>query len=199
MSVAQVSGEWMAVIIPFPVDRVRKAPDVVEEKESTVVCLPTSGNEESPRDQKRAHNISIYALAKRGMSRKEMEHRLLSRDLDEATVRVELERLTAAGLLDDRALAHELVDKYSRRASWGSRAVMLKLRERGIPDSIIEEALSLVSDGVEEEAMRELARKKLSTLGHEPKDAQTRKLGGFLLRKGFAPDRVYELVRELVV
>ena len=132
------------------------------------------------------------------MSRKEMEQRLLSRDLDEATVREEIERLTASGLLDDQALANELVDKYSRRASLGSRAVMSKLRERGIPDSVIEEALSLMGDGAEDDAMRELAHKKLASLAKEPRDAQSRKLGSFLLRKGFAPDRVYELVRELV-
>ena len=199
MSVAQVSGERVAVIIPFPVDRVRRASDAVEREESAVVSLPTPESESLPRDQRRAHNISLYALAKRGMSRKEMEQRLRSRDLDEATVSAEIEELIAAGLLDDRALAQELVDKYSRRASMGSRAVMSKLRERGIPEEVVEEALALVSDSAEDETMRDLARKKLSTLAKEPRDAQSRKLGGYLLRKGFAPDRVYELVRELVV
>ena len=52
MSVAQVSGERMAVIIPFPVDRVRKASDAVQNDGVTIVSLRTSGKDERPRDQK---------------------------------------------------------------------------------------------------------------------------------------------------
>lgn len=206
MSAPQVSGERMATVIPFPLDRVRQSSGVRNHDEARVVELPVFNSSFEPMSEdipkasstRRAHNISMYSLAKRGMSRKEIESLLLSRGLDHETVADEIQSLTDSGLIDDRALAVELVDKYHTRASLGARAVISKLRSRGIPESLIEEAMSIVSESAEDDAMRRLAEKKLSLLSLEEKDAKTRKLGGFLLRKGYSPERVYELVRELV-
>ena len=196
----------MATVIPFPLDRVRQASNAAPYEEGRVVELPVSMDSLEPMSAEkggdsgtsRAHNISVHALAKRGLSKKEMESRLLSRGLDSKTVEEEIQALTDSGLIDDRALAVELVDKYHTRASLGARAVISKIRSRGIPESLIEEAMSIVSESAEDDAMRRLAEKKLSLLSLEEKDAKTRKLGGFLLRKGYSPERVYELVRELV-
>ena len=191
----QLLGEHMAVVIPFPLERVRPAePVATDAVENPVSELPSHHRPE--KKAARARNVSLHALSQRAVSRQELENRLESRGLDEDLISEELDALSGSGLIDDRALARDLVDRYFRRGSLGRRAVASKLRARGIPEDLIREALGSIDADSEENALRDLAERKARSLLGESREAQTRKLGSYLLRKGFEPDRVFDVVRE---
>lgn len=192
----QVQGEHMAIVIPFPLDRVRQAePERENSEESTVMDLPPTRG--AKKQASRARNLSLHALSQRAVSRKELEDRLESRGLEEDLISQEIGALSGSGLIDDRALAHDLVDRYFQRGALGRRAVGLKLRARGLPEEIIREALDTIDEESEENVLRALAQRKVESLVGESREARSRKLGSYLLRKGFEPSRVYDLVREL--
>jgi len=226
MTLPRAEGEREALIIPFPLHRVRQVESVDDQHNATLnqdarvidmdaprgtddvpeehVSADISVEEAieavaaSPRQQRRARNVSLHALAARGQSRWEIESRLRSRELSPEVIADELDVLERSGLIDDEALAAELVDKYAIRGGLGRRAVMDKLRGRKIPDHFIEQALLVLNPEDESQALRELAESKLRSMGSLDRAVAKRRLGALLLRKGYSPSEVYPLVSELL-
>jgi regulatory protein len=137
----------------------------------------------------RAHNVSMRALARRGLSSSEMTDLLRARDLEAADIAFEVTRLEQVGLLDDRELAATLVMQLRERKGLGRSAVTSELRRRKLDPSAIEEALA---DSYDTEGDDELTRARAIALKRAPQlrslDAETarRRLGAFLLRKGYS-------------
>jgi regulatory protein len=137
----------------------------------------------------RAHNVSMYALTRKGMSSGEMADLLRSRDLDASDVAFEVTRLEQVGLLDDRELASTLVRQLRERKGFGRSAITSELRRRKLDASAIEEALDETADA---NGNDELTRARAIALKRAPQlrslDAETarRRLGAFLMRKGYS-------------
>ncbi|MFC0682130.1 regulatory protein RecX [Lysobacter korlensis] len=154
---------------------------------------------ERPADKKtarRAENVSMNALTRRGMSRRELERVLLARELDESTVAAELDRLQGVGLLDDRALAHDLVSRLRDRKGLGRTAVAAELSRRLLPGDVITEALDSIESDDELETARELAIRRAEQLRSLDRATAERRLSGFLQRRGYSGDIVRTAVTE---
>ncbi|MCU1598132.1 MAG: regulatory protein [Actinomycetota bacterium] len=137
----------------------------------------------------RAHNVSMHALTRKGMSSAEMTVLLKSRDLDEHDVEVEVARLEEVGLLDDHDLANNLVRTLRDRKGLGRSAINAELRRRKIDSVAIEEALSdaYPVDGDDElTRAREIAIKRAPQLRSLDAETARRRLGAFLMRKGYS-------------
>jgi regulatory protein len=145
----------------------------------------------------RAHNVALHALARRGVSVAEMRKLLLSRDLDENTVEVELERLLAVDLLNDGALADTLVRSLQERKGLGRSGVTAELRRRGIEQEAITLALETDDDG-DDEAARclEIALKRAPQLRSYDNETAKRRLSGFLMRRGYSGQVVSAAVKQ---
>jgi regulatory protein len=147
--------------------------------------LPESTGERSAR----AHNVSMYALTRKGLSSAEMTDLLRSRDLEAGDVAFEVTRLEQVGLLNDRELAETLVMQLRERKGLGRSAITSELRRRKLDPSAIEEALD---DVYEADGDDELTRAKAIAIKRAPQlrslDAETarRRLGAFLMRKGYS-------------
>ncbi len=137
-------------------------------------------------DTARAHNVSLHALAKRGMSRREVERTLRSRDLDEETITAEIERLEASGLLDDMALAQNLVGVLQERKGYGRQAIAAELTRRLLAPAAIEYALELIDTSDELARAREVAIKRARQLSSYDRDTAVRRLSGYLMRRGYS-------------
>ncbi len=146
------------------------------------------------RSERRAENVSLGALTRRGMSRWEMERTLLARDLDEAVVGEELERLERGGLIDDLALAETIVRTQHERKGLGRSALTSELRRRHIPQEAIDLALEQVDDDDEQARATELAMKRAGQLSSYDQETAIRRLTGFLLRKGYSSSVVRNAV-----
>ncbi len=221
MSVLDVAGERDAVVIPFPQHRVRQPEERrKQETEAAVVAFPrerfvipeqktvaeektlekkASTMTEDPSSlERRAHNVSLHALATRGQSLLEIELRMRSREIPEDVIAAEIERLEGSGLVDDDALAEELVDKYSHRGGLGRRAVADKLRQRKLSPETIERALAALSVDDELEQLREVAQSRARSLTKLPTDVAKRRLVAYLNRRGYSGSSVYEVVQDVL-
>ena len=88
----------------------------------------------------------MNALTRRGMSKREVERSLRARELDDETVAAELDRLEGVGLIDDMALAQNLVGILQERKGLGRSAIAAELTRRLLAPAAIEYALDLDRD-----------------------------------------------------
>ena len=119
-------------------------------------------------------------IGKRAMSRRDLEKKLREKGAGEAEARYAAEWLEAIGAIDDAAYAGALVRHYSGMG-YGPARVREKLREKGVPRELWEDALEeLPEDGGQVDAF---LRSKLR--GRVPDEKEKRRLTNALLRRGF--------------
>jgi len=144
----------------------------------------------------RAENISMHALARRGVSSAEMSSLLAARDLDEQVVSDEVERLEGVGLLNDRELAENLVRSKHERKGLGRGAVTSELRSRGIAPELIEQAMSEIDDDDEQSRADEWALKRATSLQGLDQATAERRLNGYLMRRGYRSETIRRAVEK---
>lgn len=132
-----------------------------------------------------AHHVSITALARRGMSRREVERHLRDRGFDDGEIDDEVARLERDGYVDDVALAQTLVGTLQERKGLGRSAIAAELTRRLLAPSAIEYGLELIDTGDELSRARELAVKRARQLGSLDRDVAVRRLSAFLARRGY--------------
>jgi regulatory protein len=158
--------------------------EITKRKEQEAVAPETDGERSA-----RAHNVSMYALTRKGLSSTEMTDLLRARDLDASDVAFEVTRLEHVGLLNDSELAATLVMQLRERKGLGRSAITSELRRRKLDPSAIEEALA---DAYDADGDDELTRARAIAIKRAPQlrslDAETarRRLGAFLMRKGYS-------------
>lgn len=135
---------------------------------------------------RRAENISMRALTRRGQSRRELEKLLEKRELDPDQIAGELERLESVGLIDDAALAESIVRTHHERKGLGRGGLVAELRRRQIPQEHIDVALEQIDGDDEEERARELAEKRAPQMRSLDRETAHRRLSGYLMRKGYS-------------
>jgi regulatory protein len=133
----------------------------------------------------RVNNVSLNALARKGMSSVEMTQLLESRDIDPDAVAAEIDRLEGVGLLDDLALAETLVRTLQERKGLGRSAINAELRRRKIDVEAINEAMEAVDGDDELTRAIEIAQKRASQLSSYDTETAKRRLSAYLMRRGY--------------
>jgi len=129
---------------------------------------------------------SINALARKGMSSAEMVTLLENREIEPDEAAAEVQRLEAAGLLDDRVLAEDLVRSLRDRKGLGKSAITAELRRRRVDQAAIDEALESVDVDDELERATEVAVKRAGQLSSYDRTTAERRLSAFLQRRGYS-------------
>ncbi len=134
-------------------------------------------------------------LDQRARSRVELASALVKRGVpDDAAGRV-LDRFAEVGLIDDTALASTLAGAVHRERGLARRAVAAKLRQRGLDDEVVAEALTGIDSDDERRRGHELVARRRRALSGLPIPVQTRRLVGLLARKGYPSGMAFEIVR----
>lgn len=133
----------------------------------------------------RISNVSMHALARRGMSSREMRTYLGGREFVDPEVSEEIERLESVGLLDDARLAEDLTRTLRDRKGLGRSALASELRRRQLDGSAVEEAMGSLVDDELQRAI-EIAEKRAPQLRSYDRETAKRRLGAFLMRKGYS-------------
>lgn len=131
------------------------------------------------------NNVSMHALARRGMSSREMRDYLIGREFEPAEVDDEIARLEGVSLLDDEALAETLVRTLRQRKGLGKSALTAELRRRNVDPIAIDGALEGAGDD-ELERATELAVKRAPQVRSLDSVTAKRRLSAFLMRKGYS-------------
>ncbi len=142
-------------------------------------------DEESERLTRKTTALTIRQLARRGMSRWELEQLLTKREIEAEVFTPELDRLEAMGVIDDAALAATLAFTQHSRKGLGRSAIELDLKRRHVAPELIAEALADIADEDELERATELAVKRIGQLSSYDDETTRRRLHGFLARKGY--------------
>ncbi|HEY5321048.1 MAG TPA: regulatory protein RecX [Galbitalea sp.] len=165
---------------------VRPRAKVIEELSQAIEEIESVSPESEGERSARAANVSMHALARRGMSSAEMTALLRSRDLTAGDVEDEVDRLERVGLLDDHELASNLVRTLHDRKGLGRSAITAELRRRRIDAVAIEEALNGLDGDDELARATEIATKRAPQLRNLDAETARRRLGAFLMRKGYS-------------
>ena len=138
----------------------------------------------------RAENVSMHALTRRGQSRRELERTLRSRDLADDVVTHEVDRLERVGLIDDVALAQNLVGVLQERKGLGRSGIAAELTRRLLSPAAIEYALELIDTADELSRAREIAIKRAGQLSSYDRETAQRRLSAYLARRGYSGSTV---------
>ena len=153
-----------------------------------------------PLDPSRTYSRSLDMLARAPRSARDLRRRLLLKGEAEADVDATIERLTAAGLLDDAAYARAFVRSKVSSQGFSRRRLQLELAKRGVAREVAEAAIAEVlhDDAVDESAnIERVARKKLRALEGLDEETQRRRLYAYLARRGYDVDDVRAVLRTV--
>lgn len=120
-------------------------------------------------------------IGKRAMSRRDLERKLREKGASEADARYAAEWLEAIGAIDDAGYAEALVRHYSQMG-YGPARLRDKLREKGVPRELWDDALEQAPDNGEQ-VDRFLADK---LRGQMPDEKTKKRLTDALLRRGYS-------------
>jgi regulatory protein len=147
------------------------------------------------------YDRAINMLAARARSSVELRRLLVRKGEPAEYVAVAIERLVAAGLLDDASFARQFARSKALGAGLSRRRLQQELARKGVARELSDDAIEEVFDeeGIDDSASIErVARKKLRTLSKLDAPTQRRRLYAFLARRGFNSDDIARVVRTVL-
>lgn len=143
-----------------------------------------------------AREICLRLLTTGPRTRAQLAEALRRRNVPEETAEHVLGRFTEVGLIDDEAFAQAWVQSRHLGRGLARRALAAELRQRGVADGTVKEAVAALDSEQEAETARALVLRKLAaTRGLDPV-RRMRRLVGMLARKGYAPGLAYRVVKD---
>jgi regulatory protein len=147
-----------------------------------------------------ARTILLDQLTGRARSRRELADKLSAKRVPEEIATRLLDRFEEVGLVDDAAFARTWVSQRQATGGGGKglarRALAQELRRKGVDDETTRAALDELDPAAEEEAARQLVRRKLRSLARVDDATATRRLVAMLARKGYPSGLAFSVVRD---
>jgi regulatory protein len=133
------------------------------------------------------YDRAVGMLAAQGRSAKDLRRRLVLKGARPEHADAAVERLAAAGFLDDASFARQVARSRVTGRGDSRRRVAQVLGQKGVARDVVDEAVRDVfaDEAVDEDALvEEAARKRLRTLGVLDALTRRRRLYAFLARRG---------------
>lgn len=124
---------------------------------------------------------------------KALRDRLVPQDVADAV----LDRFAELGLIDDVEYAAAFTESRRLRQGWSRRAIAAKLRERGVPREIADEALETVDADDELHTALDLGRRRWVRTEGLDREVRRRRLSGMLARRGYSYSIVAAVMAEV--
>ena len=153
---------------------------------------PTAGHNETDDD---LETDLLRALTRRDMSTQEVRTWLNKRGVASEQVEEWLDRLTRLGYVNDARMAEHVVESLRRRGGKGRQAVLRALTDRGIDRVTAQGALEVLDTATEIDMATELVAQRLQRSREADVATMTRRLEGFLARRGFSSQAIREAIR----
>ncbi len=142
----------------------------------------------------KAHDRALNFLAYRPRSSAEVRRYLKEKGVPPQVSEEVLQRLSAAGLVDDLAFARYWVENRESFKPRGRRLLRQELRQKGVDDELIGEALGNVDEG---KSAYQAALKQAAKYARLEDGLFRQKMHDFLRRRGFAYDVIRETISRL--
>lgn len=145
-------------------------------------------------ERQKAYDRALRFLSFRPRSQAEVRRNLLAAGLEADLVEATVTRLVAEGYVDDAEFARFWVANRQQFRPKGSQALRGELRQRGVAAETVEAALVDLDPEVSAYEAGYPRAVRLAALAQTDPPAFRRKLGDFLLRRGFD----YAIVKQTV-
>lgn len=142
-----------------------------------------------------AYQKALTLIGYRPRAEAEVRRRLTDGGFEPAAIDEVLERLKAGGLIGDAGFARTWVENRSEFRPRSHRALALELRQKGVGEEDIAQALESAAD--EDQLAYDAARRMARRLQNLEWDAFRARLYGFLGRRGFSYATITPVVRQV--
>jgi len=146
----------------------------------------------------RARQICLRLLTLAPRTRAQLASALHDRGVPDDAAHAVLDRFADVGLIDDAAFARAWVESRHYSRGLAGRALRAELKQRGVDDDQIRDALEDLGPDAEVATARRLVERKLASTRGLPSEARIRRLAGTLARKGYPPGLAFRVVREVL-
>jgi len=144
-----------------------------------------------------ARNIVLNQLNFMPRSRKELETTLAKRHVEPDVAKAVLDRFEEIGMVDDAAYAELLIRSRCNTKRVSRSVLRQQLRQKGVDQEIIEEALMVITDGDELRMATELVERKARAMSRLEPEVRKRRLFGLLARKGYNTSIALQVIQDL--
>ena len=150
----------------------------------------------APVNARTAMEDAVRLLARKARSSGELRRELCCLGHDHAEVDGVVLECENRLYLDDLGLARVLAETLRDRKRASRSQIRSKLRERLLPDGVIETAVGELDDDEEHELLRAAASERARKMGGLDRQTAERRLLGFLARRGWSGERAVRVARE---
>ncbi|MFM8927381.1 MAG: regulatory protein RecX [Rhodoluna sp.] len=137
----------------------------------------------------------LRMLERGAKSSGELRKKLLEKSHPQDVVELLISRFVEVGLIDDYAAAKDAASYLFARKSKAKIVIARELREKGFPKDAIDLALESIDSADELEAAKQIAVSRLARMGKLEESVAERRLAGYLGRKGYSSQVIWEAVR----
>lgn len=145
---------------------------------------PPSSFLDPPEELQRALTVSLKLLSLRARSEKEIIDNLGKKQFSNDTVSKVLGLLKKDGLIDDMAFAKWWIEQRQEFRPKGTLALKDELKQKGIREEIIEEAIESLVDDLK--SATDVIKRKWRKFERLKGDEYKKKVSDFLYRRGFS-------------
>lgn len=137
-------------------------------------------------DIRKAYNLAVHYLAKRLRSKKEIRDHLSQKEIEEPVILEVIHKLIDQNYINDMEYALAYVRTQVNTTDKGSDLIRIELKEKGIEEDIMNQALANYSFEEQAEKATKLAKKIFEKNSRDSLMIVKQKLESLLLRKGYS-------------
>ncbi len=142
-----------------------------------------------------AYQKALRFLGYRPRSEAEVQRKLNEHGYEAPVVEATIQRLKESGYLGDQQFARTWIENRNTFRPRGKRLLALELRQKGLQDEIIEQALSETED--ETSLAYQTAIKYARRLSGADWETFRKRLGAYLMRRGFSYGTISPILHQV--
>jgi len=147
-------------------------------------------------DHEVAFQQALHFLSYRARSEREIRKNLAAKGFSEAIIDETIEKCKAGNYVNDLEFAGQWIDNRNTFRPRSPKLLKMELRQKGLPDATIDQALEKVTVP-EEELAYKAAQSKAERYQLLDWQSFRTKLGNFLLRRGFSYQVAMQAVKQV--
>jgi regulatory protein len=143
-----------------------------------------------------ARAIALRQLTAGPRTRAQLAAAMKRRNVPAEVAEAVLDRFEDVSLVDDQEFARQWVTTRHTGRGLARRALSYELRQRGVADDLVKDAVAEVTAEDELAAARELVRRRAPAMRGDDPARRARRLAGMLARKGYSGPVAMRAIRE---
>jgi regulatory protein len=143
-----------------------------------------------------AREIVLQQLTVGARSRAQLRQAMVRKQIPDDVATAVLDRFEEVDLVDDEEFARQWVQSRHLGRGLARRALTYELRQRGVAEDTLKNAVDELTADDELAAARELVRRKAATMRNDDPQRRVRRLAGMLARKGYGGAVAMQAIRE---